>query len=196
MMRQRTPRRLAATDCANSRWQSMKRSDRMKRLEVAQKLRKRDTAVRAVAFAVMPFRNHRAGQCNRSDESIARRAGCENRGTARPAFKRLREQGLVSHVESCGGNRQSTIRYRLAPRRATPGASKYSLVASRFNPGPSHTTDHEGITCAPRGLLEREPRAVRPPAFEAESLLLYRPPGVYQACAALPPPSCRGGVWQ
>jgi len=171
----------------------MKRSERMKRLEVAQKLGKRDTAVRAVAFALMPFRSHRAGQCNRSDESIARRAGCETRGTTRTAVKRLREQGLVSHVESCGGNRQNTIRYRLPRRRATPSGHRHSLVASRFN---SRTTDHEGITCAPRGLLERVPRAVRPPSFEAESLLLYRLPGVYPACAALPPPSCRGAVWQ
>jgi hypothetical protein len=163
----------------------MKRSERMKQLEVAQELRKRDTAVRAVAFALMPFRNHRAGQCNLSDESIARLS-----------VKRLREQGLVSYVESCGGNRQNTNRFKLPPRRATPSGHRHSLVASRFNPGPSHTTDHEGITCAPRGLLEREPRAVRPPSFEAESLLLYRLPGVYQACAALPPPSCRGGVWQ
>lgn len=85
---------------------------------------------------------------------------------------------------------------RLSPRCPTPSGHRHSLVASRFNPGPSRTTDHEGITCAPRGLLEREPRAVRPPSFEAESLLLYRLPGVYPACVALPPPSCRGAVWQ
>ena len=174
----------------------MKRSERMKRLEAAQELRKRDTAVRAVAFALMPFRNHRAGQCNRSDESIARRAGFENRGTARPAVNRLREQGLVSYVESCGGNRQNTIRYRLSPRCATPGGNGHSLVASRFNPGPSRTTDHEGITCAPRGLSKREPQAARQPSFEAGSGVLYRLPGVYQACAELPPPSCRRAVWQ
>jgi hypothetical protein len=174
----------------------MKRSERMKRLEAAQGLRKRDTAVRAVAFALMPFRNHRAGQCNRSDESIARSAGFETRGTTRPAVKRLREQGLVSHDEDCGGNRQNTIRYRLSPRRATPSGHRHSLVASRFNPGPSRTTDHEGITCAPRGLLKREPQAAHQPSFEAESVLLYRLPGFYQACAALHQPSCRGAVWQ